>query len=45
MIEPGAFADILVVDGNPLDDIRLIERPQTSLAIVMKDGAIHKNTL
>jgi imidazolonepropionase-like amidohydrolase len=45
VIEEGAFADLLVVDGNPLDDIRLIEEPEKNLAVVMKDGRIHKNTL
>jgi imidazolonepropionase-like amidohydrolase len=45
VIEAGAFADLLVVDGNPLDDIRLIEDPQKNLSIIMKDGVVHKNTL
>jgi imidazolonepropionase-like amidohydrolase len=45
VIEQGAFADLLVVDGNPLDDITLITKPEESLAIIMKDGTIYKNTL
>lgn len=45
VIEAGAFADLLVVDGNPLDDIKLIEDPQKNLSIIMKDGVVHKNTL
>ncbi|MBL8580989.1 MAG: amidohydrolase family protein [Rhizobiaceae bacterium] len=45
VIEQGAFADLLVVDGNPLDDIRLLENPGKNLAIVMKDGAMYKNSL
>ncbi len=45
VIEKGAFADLLVVDGNPLDDIHLIENPGKNLSIVMKDGVIYKNTL
>jgi imidazolonepropionase-like amidohydrolase len=45
VIERGAFADLLVIDGNPLDDIHLMENPGKNLAIVMKDGAIYKNTL
>ena len=45
VIEKGALADLLVVNGNPLEDIRLIEDPQNNLAVVMKDGRIHKNAL
>lgn len=45
VIEKDAFADLLVVDGNPLDDIRLIENPEKNLAVIMKDGVIYKNTL
>lgn len=45
IIEKGAFADILVVDGNPLDDIALMEDPANNLAVIMKDGRTHKNAL
>ncbi|PJO49911.1 metal-dependent hydrolase family protein [Brucella pituitosa] len=45
LIEPGAFADLLVLNENPLDDIHVLERPEQTLAIVMKDGIIHKNSL
>jgi len=45
VIERDAFADILVMNGNPLDDIRLIENPEKNLAVIMKDGTVHKNTL
>jgi imidazolonepropionase-like amidohydrolase len=44
-IEPGAYADILVIDGNPLKDIALIADPDRTMKLVMKDGRIHKNTL
>lgn len=44
-IEAGAYADILVLDGNPLDDISLIADPDRSMKLIMKDGRIHKNTL
>ena len=43
VIEEGALADLLVVDGNPLDDISLMARPETSLIIIMKDGKLHKD--
>lgn len=44
-IEAGAYADILVLDGNPLEDISLIGRPETSMLLIMKDGRIIKNLL
>jgi imidazolonepropionase-like amidohydrolase len=45
VIEAGAFADMLVLNGNPLDDIHVLEAPERTLAVIMKDGRIHKNTL
>ncbi len=45
LVEPGAFADLLVLNENPLDDIHVLEKPEQTLAVVMKDGQIHKNTL
>ncbi|MDM0075827.1 amidohydrolase family protein [Variovorax sp. J2P1-59] len=45
VIEEGAYADLLLVDGNPLENIALLANPDSSLLIVMKDGRIHKNTL
>jgi len=44
-IEDGAFADLLVVDGNPLDHIELLATPGKNLVLIMKDGKIHKNSL
>lgn len=43
VIEEGALADLLVVDGNPLDDISLMAKPETSLVIIMKDGKVYKD--
>jgi len=45
VIAPGALADLLVVDGNPLQDLGLIGDPETRLKLIMKDGRIYKNTL
>ncbi len=42
---PGALADLLVVDGNPLEDIRVLTTPQRSLKLVMKNGQVYKNEL
>jgi imidazolonepropionase-like amidohydrolase len=45
VIEEGALADLLLVDGNPLDKIDLIADPANNFKIIMKDGVIYKNTL
>jgi len=42
-IEEGALADILLVDGDPLANIKLIEDPDKNLLVIMKDGKIFKN--
>ena len=43
VIEEGALADILLVDGDPLANIKLIEDPDKNLLVIMKDGKIFKN--
>ena len=43
VVEEGALADLLVVDGNPLDDIGLIANPEKSLLVIMKDGKLYKD--
>lgn len=45
VVAEGALADLLLVDGNPLEDINLIANPERNFKIIMKDGKIHKNTL
>lgn len=45
VVAPGALADLLVVDGNPLEDIRVLTTPQRSLKLVMKGGQVYKNEL
>ncbi|AHB48686.1 hydrolase [Hyphomicrobium nitrativorans NL23] len=45
VIEEGALADILLVDGNPLENIDLIADPGNNFVVIMKDGRIYKNTL
>ena len=44
-IAPGAVADILVVDGDPLTDLGLLQEQGRHLLAIMKDGRFHKNTL
>ncbi|MET4086413.1 amidohydrolase family protein [Bradyrhizobium sp. S3.5.5] len=45
VVEEGALADLLLVDGNPLDDIKLVEDPAKNFVVIMKDGGIYKNRL
>jgi imidazolonepropionase-like amidohydrolase len=45
VIEEDALADLLVVDGNPIENIRLIAEPEKTLALIMKDGKIIKDAL
>jgi len=56
VIEEGAYADILLVDGNPLEDITVIgavdkwfdappRQGVETIRVIMKDGVIYKNTL
>jgi imidazolonepropionase-like amidohydrolase len=57
VIEAGAAADILIIDGNPLEDLSLLGgtdkwfdadpewKPIDSIQVIMKDGVIYKNTL
>jgi imidazolonepropionase-like amidohydrolase len=45
VVEQGALADLLLVDGNPLENINLIADPANKFLIIMKDGVIYKNTV
>jgi imidazolonepropionase-like amidohydrolase len=45
VLEQGALADLIVVDGNPIDNIELIASPEKNLLIIMKDGEIYKDAL
>ena len=45
VVQQGALADLLLVDGDPLATIRLIEDPARNFVVIMKDGKIFKNTL
>jgi imidazolonepropionase-like amidohydrolase len=45
VVEEGALADLLLVDGDPLADIKLIEDPEKNFHVIMKDGKIYKNTI
>ncbi|HET6317640.1 MAG TPA: amidohydrolase family protein [Chloroflexota bacterium] len=45
IVAAGARADLLVVDGNPLEDLRCLQDPQRFLKAILKDGAFYKNEL
>jgi len=42
VVAPGAIADLLVVQGAPLDDVAILADPWRSVQMVMKAGAIHR---
>ncbi len=44
-LKAGAFADLLVVDGNPLKDLALLGDQGKHLSLIMKAGVLHKNRL
>jgi imidazolonepropionase-like amidohydrolase len=45
VVEEGALADLLLIDGNPLENISLIADPAKNFKIIMKDGKVYKNAL
>ena len=45
VVEEGALADLLLVDGDPLENIKLVEDPDTNFVVIMKDGSVYKNIL
>ena len=45
VIKEGALADMLLVDGNPLENLNLVADPAKNFLMIMKDGKIYKNNL
>lgn len=45
VIEAGAYADLLVVAGDPTSDLSLVADPDANFRVIMKGGRVHKNTL
>jgi imidazolonepropionase-like amidohydrolase len=43
VISPGAYADLLVVAGNPLEDLKVLLNPAENLKLVMKGVEVMKN--
>ena len=45
VIEAGALADLILVDGDPIADIGLIADPEKNFVLIMKDGQVVKDAL
>jgi imidazolonepropionase-like amidohydrolase len=45
VVEEGALADLLLVDGDPIANIKLVADPAKNFVVIMKDGKIYKNTV
>jgi imidazolonepropionase-like amidohydrolase len=45
VIQDSAYADLLLIDGNPLEDVTLLADYENKIDLIMKDGVIYKNTL
>jgi len=45
VVEVGALADLLLVDGDPIANIKLVEDPGKNFVVIMKDGRLYKNLL
>lgn len=45
VVEEGAFADLILVDGDPLANLDLVADPGRNFVVIMKDGKVYKNTL
>jgi imidazolonepropionase-like amidohydrolase len=45
VIKAGAYADLLIYEGNPLENIEIVAHPEKYLKLIMKDGQVFKNQL
>jgi imidazolonepropionase-like amidohydrolase len=45
VFDEGAYADLILVDGNPLENLNLVADAEKNFVVIMKDGKIYKNTL
>ncbi|MFC3052248.1 metal-dependent hydrolase family protein [Kordiimonas pumila] len=45
VVKEGAWADLLLIRGNPLDNLHLIEDYEKNMLLIIKDGIIHKNLI
>ncbi|WP_222537082.1 hypothetical protein [Pedobacter polysacchareus] len=45
VLEEGAYADMILVDGNPLKDLNLIGDPKKNFVLIIKDCLIYKDSI
>jgi imidazolonepropionase-like amidohydrolase len=45
VVQEGAYADLILVDGNPLENLDLVADAEKNFVLIMKGGKIYKNTL
>src|SRR5262249_24212361 len=45
VVEPGALADLLAVDGDPLADLCVLQDPERRLKLIIKGGRVYKDTI
>lgn len=45
VVAPGAYADLIVVDGDPLKDLALLQDQGRAIPAIMKAGTFYKNEL
>jgi imidazolonepropionase-like amidohydrolase len=45
VVQEGALADLLLIDGDPVANIALITDPEKNMVVIMKDGKVYKNSL
>ncbi|WP_407515914.1 amidohydrolase family protein [Tamlana fucoidanivorans] len=44
-IVEGAYADLIIIDGNPMKDLSVMQEYDEKFQLIMKDGKVYKNTL
>ena len=45
VVAPGAIADLLVIDGNPLENVALLAAPERNIRAVVQAGRMHRSSL
>jgi len=45
VIKEGAYADLILINGNPLENLDLVADPDKNFVLIMKDGKIYENTI
>jgi len=45
LIQPGAYADLLISDVNPLEDLRGLSEPETNLSVIIRAGEVVREVI